>query len=197
MQKSKREHILEIAFDYFVEKGYENTNMRQICKAVNVEPPTVYYYFDSKRGLFFEIAKKLNDKYKCLLNGQKILEKEITAAEKLFELFKFNVSYAKDHPRDIKFHLRYDLFPPEEIAEELADFQHSVIEEKNEIEHIIFSECVRQGFIDQEHKDSVKKAYIMLVSKYRYFSALFGYCPSSEEIVKSWKSFSEDHLKPS
>ena len=58
MTVSKKEHIMEIAYDSFVDKGYENTNIRQICKVVDVEPPTIYYYFESKKGLFFCSSKE-------------------------------------------------------------------------------------------------------------------------------------------
>ena len=197
MTVSKKEHILEIAYDSFVDKGYENTNIRQICKVVDVEPPTIYYYFESKKGLFFAVAKSLNERYKESLISQNFLERTMSPDEKLFELFKFNLFYAKNNPKDIKFTLRYDLFPPEEIVEELSDFNISNSVERNEIENKIFDECLKRGIITREQLDSLRKIYGMLVSKYCYYTVLFGYCPSNEEIIKIWEFFVKDKLKKS
>lgn len=195
MTKSKKELIMEIAYNSFVDKGYENTNIRQICKTVHVEPPTIYYYFESKKGLFFTIAKSINERYIKLLEDQNFLERTMDPEEKLFELFQFNLYYAKNNAKDIKFTLRYDLFPPEEIAEELSSFQNMNFENRNRIVTEIFNECVQQGLITREQLDPIRKTYSMFVTKYCYYSVLFGYCPSCIELNKIWEYFIEYKFK--
>ena len=195
MKKLKKELIMEIAYNSFVDKGYENTNIRHICKIVHVEPPTIYYYFESKKGLFFTIAQNINERYIKLLEDQNFLERKINPEEKLFELFKFNLYYAKHNAKDIKFTLRYDLFPPEEISEELIAFKKMNFENRNRIVTEIFNECVRHGLIAGEQMDSVRKTYCMYVTKYCYYSVLFGHCPSCLELNKIWEYFIEYKLK--
>lgn len=40
--------------ELFLEKGYSATSTNDICAAANINKPTLYYYFESKRHLFFE-----------------------------------------------------------------------------------------------------------------------------------------------
>ena len=48
----KIEKIKKTAFDFFLETGYEAATIRMICKAAEIEAPTLYYFFKSKKGLF-------------------------------------------------------------------------------------------------------------------------------------------------
>ena len=51
---NKKEDILQSAMELFLEKGYSATSTNDICAAANINKPTLYYYFESKRHLFFE-----------------------------------------------------------------------------------------------------------------------------------------------
>ncbi|MDA4122565.1 MAG: TetR/AcrR family transcriptional regulator [Thaumarchaeota archaeon] len=44
--------ILEAAARLFTEKGYANVSIRDVCRAAETSPPTIYYYFKNKKGLF-------------------------------------------------------------------------------------------------------------------------------------------------
>jgi AcrR family transcriptional regulator len=46
------EHILAVAARLFADRGYDASSMREIAEAAGVTKPTVYYYFQSKEGLF-------------------------------------------------------------------------------------------------------------------------------------------------
>ncbi len=189
MRRSKKEIIMEIAYNSFVEKGYENTNIRQLCKEAKVEPPTIYYYFESKKGLFFTVAESLNEKHDELLKEQIFLDRTMEPQDKLFELFKFNLLYAKDNPKDTKFFLRYRLFPPEDITEDLIIFQQERYKERNEIEKKIFDEFLRKGLIAKERVDIVRKIYDMFVANHCYDTVMFDYCPTEEELPNIWEYF--------
>ncbi len=54
MQKSKPgpAAILEAAARLFTEKGYANVSIRDVCREAETSPPTIYYYFKNKKGLF-------------------------------------------------------------------------------------------------------------------------------------------------
>lgn len=54
----KMEDILETAIELFLEKGYEGTSTNDICSTARINKPTLYYYFDSKRQLFFSLHRK-------------------------------------------------------------------------------------------------------------------------------------------
>lgn len=54
----KKEEILLKAMELFLEKGYSATSTNDICAAAKINKPTLYYYFESKRHLFFEAHNK-------------------------------------------------------------------------------------------------------------------------------------------
>jgi AcrR family transcriptional regulator len=54
----KKEEILLKAMELFLEKGYSATSTNDICAAAKINKPTLYYYFESKRHLFFEAHSK-------------------------------------------------------------------------------------------------------------------------------------------
>jgi AcrR family transcriptional regulator len=51
---NKKDAILRSAVELFLEKGYSATSTNDICAAARINKPTLYYYFESKRHLFFE-----------------------------------------------------------------------------------------------------------------------------------------------
>jgi AcrR family transcriptional regulator len=55
---NKKDSILQIAMELFLEKGYSATSTNDICAAARINKPTLYYYFESKRHLFFEAHMK-------------------------------------------------------------------------------------------------------------------------------------------
>lgn len=55
----KIEKIKKTAFDFFLETGYEAATIRMICKAAEIEAPTLYYFFKSKKGLFLTIRDEM------------------------------------------------------------------------------------------------------------------------------------------
>lgn len=51
----KRQHILTVAAQVFLELGFQRTSMAEICARVGGSKATLYNYFPSKEELFFEI----------------------------------------------------------------------------------------------------------------------------------------------
>jgi AcrR family transcriptional regulator len=53
-----REHILSSAAQLFMERGFSNVSIRDICDRCDVTPPTIYHYFGSKDRLFQAVIRK-------------------------------------------------------------------------------------------------------------------------------------------
>lgn len=51
-EKVSSAKILEVASRLFVERGYSNVSIRDVCRQAGTTAPMIYYYFGSKRGLF-------------------------------------------------------------------------------------------------------------------------------------------------
>jgi AcrR family transcriptional regulator len=59
MSSPKQEqHILEAAKELFTKRGFANVAMRDICRAADVTPPTIYYYFKNKEALFDAVVRE-------------------------------------------------------------------------------------------------------------------------------------------
>jgi len=55
---TQEKRILEVAKELFTERGFSNVAIRDICRAADVSPPTVYYYFKNKEGLFDAVVRE-------------------------------------------------------------------------------------------------------------------------------------------
>lgn len=53
--EAKRQAILEVAAEVFLELGFERASMSEICARVGGSKATIYNYFPSKDVLFFEV----------------------------------------------------------------------------------------------------------------------------------------------
>lgn len=55
-EKNSASRILDTALQLFGEKGYEATSIREICERAGITRPTLYYFFESKEGLYRAIV---------------------------------------------------------------------------------------------------------------------------------------------
>lgn len=59
--KPTREAVLQSAISAFAKTGYAGTSVLDILEATGLSKPTLYYYFDSKEGLFTAILSSAFD----------------------------------------------------------------------------------------------------------------------------------------
>jgi AcrR family transcriptional regulator len=52
------ERILQVAEDVFTDKGFGNASVSEICTRAGVSPPTLYYHFGNKDGLFCAVVER-------------------------------------------------------------------------------------------------------------------------------------------
>jgi AcrR family transcriptional regulator len=57
LESETRARLLETASHLFAEKGYASTSVREIVARAGVSKPVLYYYFQSKEGLYYAILK--------------------------------------------------------------------------------------------------------------------------------------------
>ena len=58
-KEEKRTKIREAAAKLFAEKGFENTTTRDIAGAAGINNAALYYYFDSKEQLLYQILEEV------------------------------------------------------------------------------------------------------------------------------------------
>ncbi len=54
--QTRRDEILRAAKEIFASKGYGETSLDDVARAINLSKPTLYYYFPSKAHLFYRLA---------------------------------------------------------------------------------------------------------------------------------------------
>ncbi|MCF0137091.1 MAG: TetR/AcrR family transcriptional regulator [Oscillospiraceae bacterium] len=88
--RNVQQKIYDCAIDLFIEKGFENVKISDICKAAQVSTGTFYYYYPSKESIFFNYANAIDD----LVESEFPKLKAATCEETLRNLimFKFNAS---------------------------------------------------------------------------------------------------------
>lgn len=91
----KRMKIREVATKLFAEKGYANTTTRDICRAAKISNAALYYYFDTKEELLYQI---LDETMKSGLERiQEIEGTDKPLKEKLSEFLKMHAARAVDY----------------------------------------------------------------------------------------------------
>jgi AcrR family transcriptional regulator len=57
-EQTTREQILQVAHDAFTRKGFASASVSEICTEAGISPPTLYYHFGSKDGLFEAVVEE-------------------------------------------------------------------------------------------------------------------------------------------
>lgn len=141
MVSNTKEKIIYSAFKLFLEKGYEGTNIRDICKEVNIKASSLYFYYESKQELFFYIYDNIwSEKINFLQTIRESL-KNTLIENKLQTLFNGRMEYFNRNMIKEKFLLRYYLFPPAEISIQLHQKYKNWVTHENTIFQEVISEC--------------------------------------------------------
>lgn len=57
----QRDHVIDVAFELFLERGYEQVTIEEIADAAGISPRTFYRYFDAKDGVLAEVGRAAMD----------------------------------------------------------------------------------------------------------------------------------------
>ncbi|MBW2609062.1 MAG: TetR family transcriptional regulator [Deltaproteobacteria bacterium] len=95
MKEQKREIIRNAAARLFAEKGFENTTTRDIARAADISNASLYYYFDSKEELLYQILdKEMSSGLDMIMEIEK---SDISLKEKLSRILQMHTSSAVDY----------------------------------------------------------------------------------------------------
>lgn len=92
--EARREAILEVASQVFLELGFERTSMSEIVKRIGGSKSTIYGYFESKEVLFLAVAHAAGERHMSssiaaleAYDGEHLAETLLPFAKKLLEFF--------------------------------------------------------------------------------------------------------------
>jgi AcrR family transcriptional regulator len=86
--------ILNGARKVFLEKGYEQTSMRNIANEINYSPGSLYFYFKDKSEIFHKLHR---EGFQLLLNQLKVLDKVADPFERLKANGRVFIQFAKEN----------------------------------------------------------------------------------------------------
>ena len=189
----KIERIKNVAFKFFLEIGYEATTIRMICKEAGIESPTLYYFFKSKKGLFLEIRNSLEEEYRKLVADLSLVcEKNPEIALK--KNFKFCIDYALKYPDNTRFYIRYQLFKPTELKEEIENHIIASLKEKRMFYGELLQACIDLNLIDYPIEEAFRR-YSIFIDNSAYNIIFSHWAPNEEEINATWDLFFRTNLK--
>ena len=71
-QNNSKDNLLKSAITLFSQKGFENTGISELVQMAGVTKPTLYYFFQSKEGIYKEILKQYYGRFNTILKEKSV-----------------------------------------------------------------------------------------------------------------------------
>src|SRR5271170_2431915 len=91
-----RQRLLEAGLKLFANRGYAGTSVQDITKEAKVTKPTLYYYFESKAGLFQALVDQAMDERMRLIREAAPAQKE--TVDQLTDIIVAVTDFARRQP---------------------------------------------------------------------------------------------------
>jgi len=105
-------HILAIAREQFMRKGYAAASINEIVDATKVTKPTVYYHFKNKEGLFAALAEDAYER--CYQERRQAVKPKANIAEQIFQVIAADFSFCLQEPDLVRFVVALTFALPED-----------------------------------------------------------------------------------
>lgn len=96
-QQQRRKEIFAASVHLFLEKGFNETSMREIAAAAGIGKSTLYDYYRSKDEILVSYYE--NELRKLMKKARKICKKDINNAEKLTKIMFMHLAYLLDNKK--------------------------------------------------------------------------------------------------
>lgn len=184
--KTKREMILDSAYELFLNKGYYDAKIIDIADAAGIGKGTVYEYFESKDAIFFELFKtKIADSYE---NMSELLSKDIPCEKKIKEYIEFELSNSAKYTFNKNFLMDLMMKSDAFRNPQLIDSIHKLISKKFSILFQIIEKGIEKG--EFRNADPLLAA-VSVMGSINFFIS-FHYSPVNpaeflpQDKIKSW-----------
>lgn len=134
--------ILEAAVTLFSRKGYAATSVREIVQEAQVTNPMLYYYFDSKEGLFTALTELMHREF--LRDLSNAIDKSAGLEEALEQVVEIHMRAVRETPDVLRFVYSL-LFGADGScpAHQLYESHHEVLD----LLSALFDRAVPTGFV--------------------------------------------------
>lgn len=104
--------ILDAALQLFSKKGYEATSTREICELAGITKPTLYYFFESKEGVYRALVRAAFQEYEGIVEAGLTAPGSLRDKLKRFAELMFERSRAKPELVRFVFSVVYSVNSP-------------------------------------------------------------------------------------
>lgn len=138
--RETKAHILAVAREQFMRKGYAGASINEIVDATNVTKPTVYYHFKNKEGLFAALVTDAYDR--CFQQRCQALKPKAFVAEQIYQVIAADFSFCLQEPDLVRFVIALTFALPEDKPLDLATL--------HERDYKFFQSIIQNGITNGE-----------------------------------------------
>jgi AcrR family transcriptional regulator len=109
-----RTNILEVATQEFSEKGLAGARVDEIAERTNTSKRMIYYYFESKEGLYRAVLEKVYEQIRLIESGLDI--DALTPSAALRELVQVTFDWHNKHPDFVRLVMNENIHQGEHIG---------------------------------------------------------------------------------
>jgi TetR/AcrR family transcriptional regulator len=166
-----RERISECAAGLFAERGFAAVSMREIAEAADVSKPMLYYYFDSKDGLFRALIESGLQRTEESIKHVRQLP--VSTSERLRVLARDRYQFVRQQPKIVKLFLDLHHGPDASgLFDEFADRMHAPI---NQLSDLI-REAQNNGELRSDiNSTTLALAFLGTINVFVHLHFAFGY----------------------
>lgn len=135
-KQQRRQNIIEIAKDLFLEHGVQTIQMQDVATAADIGIATLFRYFPKKEYLVIAATNAITDE--MATDVGKIVEQTMTAYEKTEQILDYYMGMTKDPQlRLAKYFESFDLY--EKIAEESPEQYAEYLSARSKLARILLT----------------------------------------------------------
>ena len=143
-----REKLLDIALLFFSQRGYDAVGVQEVVEAANLTKPTLYHYFDSKRGLLDSLIQREEGPFLKRVAAAADYQGDLVLT--LEQITRAYFEAARGHPTFYRMQLAMYFAPPEsESNQAIRPFASKQI---GILEAVFIQAAERHGNLRGRHK---------------------------------------------
>jgi AcrR family transcriptional regulator len=144
-----KKSILDAARELFLEKGYEQTSIRNIAERIEYSPTTIYLYFEDKDAIFHEIHDQA---FIFLQSKFSVLQYIDNAFERLKTMGRIYIDFALQNPG--LYDLMFIIQAPMNALEKKEQCWDEGASTFNGLKNLV-AECMEKGFLLKQDVEQV------------------------------------------
>jgi outer membrane protein len=155
-----RQRLLDAGLKQFANRGYAGTSVQDITEDAKVPKPTLYYYFQSKEGIFHALVDQAMDERLRLM--REAAPSDMSTVDRLTSIIVAVTDFARREPDLLRLSFSLAFAAPGEIPSSFKK-NHKMHESYKFVREIIQSGIERKDLNSSFDVDELAQAYFHLI----------------------------------